>query len=478
MRDLLCFNPLHFLNSTGDESYTTSGSIYHLGFFNNLRFTSLLSQANLRVQVTSDDSETANVRVSYQDTEVVREVPPGEATSVDVDSQLRLNNIGERDKAVVVESLNGQRISVVGLSEEVTSSDTFCVLPLVFLPTSYEYYAISVPKTEIQSVSEGEVEDITPEEKSAFLIVSTDDGTQISLTLTQSVSTDDADDLSQFGPMINRGETVSLTLDRDKTLYVSSVDDLTGSRVTSNKPITFFSGHECGTIPQTLQYCDQMIEQIPPTATWGREFFTAPFLTRTEGDAFVVLASDSDTVFSGVCYNRTQDTLTEVGEFIIPSAGETVNFTVSSFQVCRFLSNKPVLLAQFSLASSTDNNSNADPFMVVIPSVEQYRDSLSFKVFETLTELHFINIFLPVAFDPSGLRFNGDPLPEDAFLPIACNSSRETCGFAAQVPITTDMQTVTHVDPNARLAVIVYSLGFRTGQGFSAGMALRPITRM
>lgn len=383
---------------------------------------------------------------------------------------------------MVVESLNGQRISVVGLSEEVTSSDTFCVLPLVFLPTSYEYYAISVPKTQIRSVSDGVVEEITPEEKSAFLIVSTDDGTQISLTLTQSVSTDGADDLSQFGSMINRGETVSLTLDRDETLYVSNVDDLTGSRVTSNKPITLFSGHECGTIPQSLQYCDQMIEQIPPTATWGREFFTAPFLNRTEGDAFVVLASDNDTVFSGVCYNQTRGTLTEVGEFIIASAGETVNFTVSSFQVCRFTSNKPVLLAQFSLASDTDNNTNADPFLVVLPSVEQYLDSLSFKVFETLTdleELHFINIFLPVDYDRSGLRFNGEPLPDDVFLPILCDSIGElTCGYAARVQITTDMQTVAHVDPRARLAVIVYSLGFRTGQGSSAGMALRPITRM
>ena len=469
------------LYSAGEEAYSRSGTKFHLGFFNNLRFgVSLLSQANLRVQVTSDATEPATIRLTYRDREEMETVLPGETVSINVDRRLRLNGIGERDKAVLVESIGGQEISVAGLSEEVTSADSFCVLPQVFLPTDYEYYAVSVPQAQLASESDGVIEILDPVEKSAFLIVSTEDKTRISLTLTQTVETEGADDLKQFGPAINRGETVTLTLDRDQTLYVSSIRDLTGSRVVSNKPITFFSGHECGTIPQTFQYCDQMIEQIPPTATWGKEFFTAPFLTRSGGDAFIVVAAQDDTRFFGVCLNDAEGTVREM-EIVISRAGQAADFNVTSDDFCRFESSKPVLLTQLSFASRFDGNINADPFMALIPPVQQYRDILNFQVFSTLTaqnESHFINVFLPSQFDRSELRLNGFPLPEVLWIPIPCDDSLEdVCAYAAQVEVMLDTQTVVHTDPEARFSVIVYSLGFRTGQGYSVGMMQRPIAR-
>ena len=403
---------------------------------------------------------------------------PGETESVEVEFLSGEIRIGDRDRAVVVRSLNGARIVVTGLSEEITSADTFCILPTVFLPTSYEYYAVSVPRLRVPSFSDGVQENIVPDEKSAFLIVTTEDSTTITLTLTQSVSTDGAEDLSQFGDTINRGETVSLTLNSEETLYISSVDDLTGSYVVSDKPITFLSGHECGTIPQTLNFCDQLIEQIPPTATWGFEFLTAPFLSRESGDAFLVLASEDDTTILGVCASMGQ--VTREIQYQL-DAGESQNFTISSVEFCRFVSERPILLAQFSFASGTDGNINADPFMVLLPPLRQYRDSLSFRVFETLAsvnESHFINIFLPGGLETDGVRLSGQSIPDDVWEEIPCDAGFNTvCGFAAQLEVGPETQRVEHVDPRARLAVVVYSLAFRTGRGFSAGMTQLPIAR-
>ena len=453
-----------------------------MGFFNNLRFESRLSEANLRVQVTSADTEPAAVRVTYDggDEEENVVVEPGQTVIVSIDSDLKPTGIGDRDSAVVVRSINGQRITVAGLGEELTSADSFCVLPAVFLPTVYEYYAVSVPRNQIQFISDGVPEIITPEEKSAFLIVTTEDATTVSLTLTQSVSTDGADDLLQFGPMINRGETVSLTLDRGQTLYISDVDDLTGSRVVTDKPITFLSGHECGTIPQTDQYCDQMVEQIPPTATWGVQFFTAPFFIRTGGDAFIALAAEDDTTINVIC-NQFSGELLRTMQLSLASAGDTTTFNTASTEYCSFMSDKPILLAQFSLASQTDGNEDADPFMVLVSPRTQYTDSVTFRVFETVTtldEMHFVNIFIPAEFDRNGVRLNDMALNSDVWQPVICDDEvTDPCAYAAQVPINFTMQTVEHVDPNARLAVIVYSLGFRTGQGFSPGMLQRPIAR-
>ena len=403
---------------------------------------------------------------------------PGQTQSVNVELPSGEIGIGDRDRAVVVRSVNGQRITVAGMSEEITSADSFCILPNVFLPTSYEYYAVSVPRLRIPFISDGVLEDIVPDEKSAFMIVTSEDNTQITLTLTQSVSTDGAEDLGQFGGTINRGETVSIILNSEETLYISSVDDLTGSRVVSNKPITFLSGHECGTIPQTMNYCDQLIEQIPPTATWGFEFLTAPFLSRQGGDAFLALASE-DTTVSGICVTDGQ--ITREMSFQL-NAGESHNFTISSFEFCHFVSDGPILLAQFSFASGTDGNENADPFMVLIPPRRQYNGSLSFRVFESPTsfnETHFINILLPRGFRTDGVRLSGDEIPGELWHDIPCDPGfDEVCGSAVQLVVTTETQTVTHVDPEAQLAVIVYSLAFRTGRGFSAGMTQLPIACM
>ena len=42
--------------------------------------------------------------------------------------------------------------------------------------------------------------------------------------------------------------------------------NLTGSKVVSNKPIT---GHECGNVPSTQDYCDDLAVSIPPTSIPG-----------------------------------------------------------------------------------------------------------------------------------------------------------------------------------------------------------------
>lgn len=432
--------------------------------------------------MSSEDSDPATVRVSYQDTLVTEEVAPGESVSISVDSDLRVGSIQERNKAVVVESVGGEGVSVVAFSEEITSADSYCILPCVFLPSLYEYYAVSVPRTQLMELVDGELEPVAARERSAFLIVSSEDSTMINLTLTQTVETAGASDLQQFGSSIRRGETVSLTLDAAKTLYISSLEDLTGSRVVSNKPLTFLSGHECGTIPQTLQFCDQMVEQVPPTSTWGRRFHTAPFLTREGSDVFIVLAAQDNTVLRGVCSQPFQEIDSTFYNIVIDHAGESRNFNVSSEEFCMFESNRPVLLTQLSLASSFDNVTNADPFMVLIPPEEQYKDSYVFRVFPSrsaLDEAHYINIILPSEYSRSDLLLNGVSVSEDEWAPISCVADTErVCAYASQLVISTDTQTLTHRDPDAKFAVIIYSLGFRLGQGYSAGMTQQPIARM
>ena len=66
------------------------------------------------------------------------------------------------------------------------------------------------------------------------------------------------------------GEEYSTILDIGESLMVTSSEDLTGSRVTANKAISFYSGHYCAT--GSTDNCSVLIEQIPPFNSWGNSF--------------------------------------------------------------------------------------------------------------------------------------------------------------------------------------------------------------
>ena len=75
-------------------------------------------------------------------------------------------DISDRDEGICVRSLDGQGLSVVALTEEFTSAETFRVLPCVFLPNQgYEYFVVSVQ----HSQANPDVD--PPEERSAFAVI-------------------------------------------------------------------------------------------------------------------------------------------------------------------------------------------------------------------------------------------------------------------------------------------------------------------
>ena len=390
---------------------------------------------------------------------------------------VNLDSVKTRDQAIVVNSVNGDPLSVVAFAEEFSSSDTFRVMPCVRLPdTGYEYYAVSVPRARLTLPSFDDGEDIIAplEGKSAIVIVTTEDNTEITVTLTQDIMNIDANDIIDQigGETLSAGVEYKLTFSKGmQTLYLASDDDLTGSRVVSSKPISFISGHECGTVPFNIHFCDQLVEQLPPSATWGKRFITAPIASRSAVDVFRVVASRDITVVQSNCL---QDSL-------ILNSGEFRKFNVSSSSYCYFESSQPLLMVQFSVASDLDSVLEGDPFMVVIPPVEQYRNSYDISTFNSSDEgnpgVNYINILVPAdSGSPEGVRFDGQPLPPSVqFIEISCISSEGTCAYAAQMNITMASHLLSTLNPNARVNAIVYWLSFRVGHGYFAGMTQNPI---
>ena len=413
--------------------------------------------------------------------ELVREMTGegGTPTEVSLDTDIRLTGVGDRDEGVYVRSPEGQDLSIVAYAEEFTSADTFKVLPCVFLPDrEYEYFVVSVPSRP-PDPDLGAVTD-----RSAFAVVPCEDEMVITLTLTQRIDISSAPDLvRQVGStVIEVGQPVNVTLNQTQSLYISSLTDLTGSRVVTNKPVAFITGHECGNIPVDAASCDHMVEQIPPTATWGFNFLSAPIATRTAMDIFKVVPSRSSGSFTGTCFMQGG----EVGRVIVftfEQAGLPVDFPIQSDEYCYFTSTVPVLLLQFSTGTSVDNVTDADSFMVIIPPIEQYQNSYQLSTFQSRSDpgRNFLNIFVPAFVDRNQVFLDGyqvsELLPEGGWVAIPCTSDPKVTCSLAQLEVTNVSHVLSHTDPSAVISVIAYWLAYSTGHGYLGGMTQRPIAR-
>lgn len=59
--------------------------------------------------------------------------------------------------------------------------------------------------------------------------------------------------------------------------------DLSGAWIHSDKPVVALSGTVwTSVVSETMG--DHLVEQLPPTLTWGREYYVLPIATRNSGD--------------------------------------------------------------------------------------------------------------------------------------------------------------------------------------------------
>ena len=173
-------------------------------------------------------------------------------------------------QGIHIQAPDSNEIVVFGSNEEFFSVDGFLALPCPWLQAEqYNYHAVSAPPSTSYTVINS---------NSAILTVSCNNGTQITFTPTATITT------------ISAGTSTTVTLAKVQPLYIQSKGDLSGTRIVSNQPISLFNGHECAYSPPTQGIqCDHLVEQIPPTSTWGKVFITAPSADRKTGDIFKIV---------------------------------------------------------------------------------------------------------------------------------------------------------------------------------------------
>lgn len=147
---------------------------------------------------------------------------------------------------------------------------------------NYVYFALSTDYAGVETVIN---------RKSNILLVANSLNTTVNITPSQTVLLPENSQVNSRMIFVEMGSTYQITLHQFQTFLISSLSDLTGTRIVSNKPLTVISGHQCAQFPTAEPFCEPIYMHVPPTASWGQAFLLAPFAGRTSSVNFKLVTS-------------------------------------------------------------------------------------------------------------------------------------------------------------------------------------------
>ena len=385
-------------------------------------------------------------------------------------------NPADKFKGIRINTNSNRKIVVYGQHEQLASNDGFLALPIITLPEGrlHEYMIASI-------LGASSSDDLAID--SVALVIGTENNTRVTVCPTETVFS--IDDRFFFGlPAVS-----TITINQFEALYLQirqAPGDLTGTHIKANKPISVFSGHECGNVPGPKRPgpCDHLIEQIPPTDMWGNEVVTIPLRTRTGGDLIKVIAAQDSTSVNITRTDFGTGVVTADPSFTLNS-GEFMELVISDYSLIQ--SNRPIGVFQFSRSWQTDNVRFSDPFMLYVPPCEQYRDSYAVATapFDPSLEgtanpfrgpyVNYTNIAIPAAyFDITQLTINNAVPSAANFTPIR-NADNTTWGYGAQLILDEGAQVISHSDDQSGFGVTMYGFSNQMSWGYTGGIGLAPI---
>ena len=385
----------------------------------------------LQLFVTTPEPQPVNFVVSADGFIFSGAVTGNSSITVNIPQSFEVTSSDDREKGIRVKAEENKNLVVYGLSYQQFTSDAFLALPCSNLAVDeYEYYAVTY--TPLSGFNY----------RSFILVVACEDNTVI--------TTPD----------------ISFTLNRQQTYQIESSGDLTGTRVMASKPIALFGASECSNVPTDTTACDHLTEQIPPTATWGSRFLVASLLGRNSGERYRIISSQGATV-TVKCSTSTTPTT-----YSLPSAGSWRELEVGPDSYCSIEASSPVFLAQFSVGTSVDNLLG-DPFMMMIPPIEQYSNNYVFEILEEFAN-NFITIYVaPEHYQPQSILLDGSTL--DEWVAVSCALNETVCGYITRVSVSSGEHRLLHLDSSAQVGVSAYGFNSFNSYGYPGGLRLIPV---
>ncbi|MGB1699117.1 MAG: IgGFc-binding protein, partial [Nannocystaceae bacterium] len=233
-------------------------------------------------------------------------------------------------------------------------------------------------------------------------MVATEDGTSIQAFPTTTIYG------ASTTATINRGAVWTI-VSNNSSSATAGQGNLSGTRITADKPIAVFSGNVATIEPQpvqgTLGCCaDHMEHQMPPLVAWGNAYAAAPVPAPA-----LQTASGSDRTAYRITggYDGTSLQYSPAAPAGAPTsinAYQTVRFeTNQAFTVRTTDPDKAFTITQFILSGEAargtpspigSNGHPGDPGMIVIPAAAQFQDRYIFLVPQGY-EYNYVTIYRP-----------------------------------------------------------------------------------
>ena len=423
---------------------------YYLGFFGNYR-----RRGDASILLTTTERHPVTYFIEAPGVGYYRNgiVSANDVVTLNLPRNVQVNSLSDQEKGIYL-TTSSKKITVIGQNLESRTSDAFLAMPVIELQDTYVYYGISVPRATVhfEAIS------------SSILIVGTENNTLMSLTVTQSVSIGVSNAITNLIP----GKQYSFMINRLQTVYIASPADLSGTKIVTDKPVSVFSGHACANVPRNVIACSHLIEQIPPTALWGKTYYTAP-LTNKMSYTIKVLAANNSTTVSVYCNNSTETYDLNEGEFI--------DKILQMDEYCTIYSSRELLVVQLSHGGGEDGN-YGDPMMTLVPAANQFLNNFVFSTIRNPLQSgydHYVNIIvMEQYYQPNMIYLTvggvNRSLINQQWMPIQVNSTIEA--YATQVSIPEGMAQVFHTNPSAQMMTMAYGFASSDGYGYIGGFGL------
>ena len=418
--------------------------------------------SELRLYLSAQRPTTARITWVYSNLTITVPIPTANRTvEVDLNSAfgpaVEMDDVFPTDpynetmsKAIHIES--DDDISVVGLNYRSLSADAFLALPSDVLTGEYV----------VVSHRNGYSTNIGYDTPSQFCVVGMENGTTVRILPKPGLLLNGRTD-SAFVVILDKGDVFFA----QAQLYGPA--DVTGTQVIANKPVSVFAGVKRASIPTRWgNYRDHLVEQLPPLQSWGENALVTPFYPVYLG------AADTAEYRITAAFGPTDVTITDATSaraFTLGAGDALEQLLVEAVSVT---ATGPILVTQYERSTPTgggNDQSVGDPFMMIIPPVEQFDtvytvQSIGFAEF--LDQQHFLNVIAPLG-GVATLTIDGTPPGGANWLRIPGSNY-----VYAQINVAPGSH---YLRADSPFAVYAYGYGYAVSYGYPGAMVFRRLVK-
>uniref|UniRef100_A0A8W8MZ59 EGF-like domain-containing protein n=2 Tax=Magallana gigas TaxID=29159 RepID=A0A8W8MZ59_MAGGI len=357
---------------------------------------------------------------------------------ITISHSVRVNDAIVENKAVMVET--SEVTSVFALNHDGYTSDSTLVLPIDRLGVKYV-----IPSTEPHNKQHSDY-------NSQLAFGAVHDQTRVMITLKLKRGS-----IFKYKGKIHRdGDKIIVTLNKYQTFQLSHNGDLTGTLITSSKPVAVFSGNRCNKLNR-YGFCSHLVEQIPPMDSLDTTYIVPPHFKRSGTMVRVVSAQTGSTTFSYTT-DKSNGTKT-LGTF------DNFDITVSGKQAVVVDSKRQVLVLSFGLAARRQKN--GDPYMTMVPGVNQYVHQYHVPVPQGFEQNYFA--IMVQKGSKSALLLDNDSISSKNTVSEASVTVKGQDYVVLTVMVNQGVHRVETKD-RSRFGLMIYGHGHDDGYGFAANI--------